>query len=153
MSALTIAAVIGGAVGWRLRHVASGRMLVAGGSVLAWVGLLAFSGIDPDTSSPALWAGVLWTGGWLGLAAGAAYADPIEDLIQAAAPGAAAILAVTGAVFQAQQAHERGLGDSFQGALSSGVGDALGTLAVVVLVCAIACVTRAWSAARPAAES
>jgi MFS family permease len=156
LSALTIAALIGGAVGWRLRAVVSAWMLVIAAGAATWVGLVVLSGIDPKTGSLELAAGLVWVGGSLGIAAGAAYANSIDDLIAAAAPGVTLILAVTGAVFQQQQADQRALAHSFQGSLSSGVGEALTTLALLVVLCAginVASLRRASSAARPAAES
>ncbi len=163
LSALTIAAVAGGAVGWQLRAAVPSRALGIAGAVAASAGAIALYWVDEKSGNALFGAGLILAGGGFGLAAGAICDGRVGDLLPAAATGAALSLAISGALFQHVYADQRGNGNSFEHALSRGVASG----ALMLLPLAIAVGASAWraetskpeairpasSAARPAAES
>jgi MFS family permease len=155
LSTLTIAAVAGGLLAWRLRSLVPRPVLAVLAALAAAAGAIALAGIDEQSGNTVFGLGLLLAGGGFGAAAGVAYDGELERLLPNAAVGAALTLAISGALFQHTQAELRAGGDSFEHALSRGA--AAGAL--VLLGLAAALVVAAWvarprsSAARPAAES
>jgi hypothetical protein len=156
LSVLTVAFVAGAVIGRRVAAIFDRPVLGFALASIPLVGFAILSTVDPHTGTVALGAGLVCAGGGLGLGVGATPAGRLQDLIAAAAPAAALMLAASGAVFQQVEADQRAAAASFQDALSQGVGDAIGALILlVVAVIAIGLVSArpASSAARPAAES
>jgi MFS family permease len=155
LSALTVAAVAGGALAWPLRSLIPVRVLGLAGAVIAGAGLIALGQLEPKSGTGLLALGLVLAGGGFGVAAGATYDGRLVDLLVAAVTGAALTLAVSGAVFQHVQADQRGNGATFEEALSRGVGN--GALILLPLVAAMGVAVwrakPASSAAPQAAES
>jgi MFS family permease len=155
LSVLTVAAVAGGLLGWWLRSRDPNRLLGYAGALAAAAGAIALYRLDEHSGNALFGAGLLLSGGGFGLAAGVAYDGRLGQLLEAAAVGAALVLAVCGALFQHTQADLRSGGDSFEHALSRGVAD--GALLLLPLAVAVGAAmwraTRAESAAPQAAES
>jgi hypothetical protein len=155
LSGLTIAALAGGALGWRLRASIPTRALAIAGAAAASAGAVALYWIDEQSGNALVEAGLVLAGGGFGLVVGATSVERAEDLPAAAALGAALTLAFAGALFQHVQADQRAAGESFQHSLSRGVAEG----AVILLPLAIAMGAAAWrtrpasSAAHRAAES
>jgi MFS family permease len=155
LSVLTIAAVAGGLLAWRLRELVPERALTTAGALAAGAGAIALGLIDEHSGNALFGGGLLLAGAGFGALAGAAYDGHPGELLPAGAVGATLVLAASGALFQHTQADLRASGDSFEHALSRGVADG----ALTLLPLAAALVWVAWaarprsSAARPAAES
>jgi hypothetical protein len=155
LSVLTVAAVAGGLLAWRLRALLPQLALAALSALAAGAGAIALVAVDEHSGTALLGFGLLLAGGGFGAAAGAAYDGELARLLPAGALGAAFALPISGAIFQHTQAELRSGGDSFEHALSRGAGT--GALVLVALAGALmveAWVTRPRSSAAPqAAES
>jgi hypothetical protein len=117
-----------------------GHLLAAGGLACAAAGALGMTRIDPASSYALVVLSLALLGSGIGAAAGA------RTPTAAAAPGAALVVAVTGALFQRAQLDEREAGGSFEDTLAAGLA-ASGWLLAAILVAAALLAWRRASAA------
>ncbi len=113
--ALTLPAATLALLGALLAERLPRRLLLAGGLACAALGALAMTRIDPASS----YALVVLALAVLGTGAGAAASALTAP--DAAAPGAALVVAATGALVQRAQVDEREAGGSFEDALAAGL--------------------------------
>jgi MFS family permease len=164
--ALTLPAVTLAALAHFLAGRVPPRLPSAGGLACAALGAIGMTRIDPASSYALvvislglLGSGIGAAAGWMaargvgaGLAGAGRRADadrvgaPRPDVLVAAAPGAALVLAAVGALLQRAQVDERESGGSFEDALAAGLAASGWLLAALLAAAAL----LAWRAGAPA---
>jgi MFS family permease len=133
--AVTLAALAGLAPARR-----AGRAVATAGLLCAAAGMLGATRIDPASSYALVVLSLALFGAGAGAAAGALTHHRRADarpLVQAAAAGAALVVAAAGALFQRAQLAERDDGASFEGALAAGLARSAWLLAALLAAAAL----------------